>query len=518
MFYLQATSSANLGSIVEKMHKHPLTVTRNSTLAYAESLRVGVLIRNIQSPMFNENEKSTFVLELRQAVTSIRQHQQMVNERILGEEGKQLAKKTNAVLDKWANVISKIDSSSTNNPELLSELLSEFVRLEAELSAYYVEIVEYAKVKGDGFFNNSVNSIKQSNRSSLIFFILAIIFITTLATLVFKSIIKSLNALKDTIEIVERDSDLSKRAIVQSNCEISAIANGFNAMMVKIENSVRQGLGAANSIACSNEAFDKQTNAILDSASEQSVEINRIAQVISEISTGIQAIAQHADTTNTKVAEANTVATRSDTFVKQMVNDIQELADSANKTTSTVDQLKQDTDNIDSILDVIKSIAEQTNLLALNAAIEAARAGEQGRGFAVVADEVRNLAERTTQSTSEIHQTIAKLQEGTDSVVNAIAGNGKLVDNSIEKAQNVTADISRIHVLMDEISKMNTGIAKGTHDQANASENADRLIQTISVISDKNKENATSINQHNKALLDLSEALNHSMQQFKVSS
>lgn len=514
MFYFQATSSANLGGIVENMYKHPLTVTRNSTLAYANSLKVGVMVRNIQSPIFHNDKKNEYAMELQQAVTSIRQHQQVINERILGEEGKKLAKKTNTVLNEWVNAVSKINPSGVSKPEHLSE----FIRLEAQLSGLYVEIVEYAKVKGDGFYSTSVNSIKKSNRLGLIFFIVAIIFITTLATLVFKSIARSLNALKDTIEIIKRDSDLSGRVKVQSKCEIGSIANDFNDMMVKIENTVVKGLEAANSISSSNKAFDKQTNAILDSASEQSIEIGRITHIISEINQGIQAIAQHADNTNNKVAEANTAATRSDTLVKQMVVDIQALADSASKTTTTAEQLKQDTDNIDSILEVIKSIAEQTNLLALNAAIEAARAGEQGRGFAVVADEVRNLAERTTQSTSEIHQTITKLQAGTDSVVNAIAGNGKLVNNSIEKAQDVTADISRIHLLMDEISNMNNGIAKGTHDQANASANADRLIQTISVISDKNKENATSINQHNQALLDLSEALNHSMRQFKVSS
>jgi methyl-accepting chemotaxis protein len=513
MSFIQLNSIGKLGDIVDKMHRHPLTVTRASALAYANVLKIGLSVRDAINSSTSQAVKASAIRQVADAQKLTRDHLSIVNERILGDEGKALARTSNALFEDWTKVTqSLLDSGASEG-----EAYTRFIEQEKELSQRFYEIVDYAEVKGNGFYNNATTSIKSTNTNVIFLIVAAVIIAVIIAWAVFKSIVNPLNSLLGTIQIIEKSSDLSGRAKLVSNCEVGVIANHFDEMMKKIEVSVIHALDAAKVIEHSNHEFSQQTTAISQSIGTQSTEITQVAQTISDMNQAIQLVAKSADSTKERVNEANNVADRSDNFVKAMAADIDGLSKSAEKTTELVTQLQKDTDDIGNILEVISGIAEQTNLLALNAAIEAARAGEQGRGFAVVADEVRTLAERTTVSTAEIQTNIEKLQKGTVQVVGAIQSNANMIEDSVEKAESVTKEIAQIRTLMDEISLMNTDMADSMLQQAEASEGVDKRIQTISVLSNEASDNTVKMQQQNADLLTQSQELNQSMQQFKVS-
>jgi methyl-accepting chemotaxis protein len=514
MSFIQFNSIGKLGDIVDKMHRHPLTVTRASALAYANVLKIGVFVRDATNPATQQALKISAVRQVADAEEVTREHLAIVNDRILGDEGKALARTSTDLFEDWVRVTQRLLDSG----ESTGEAYETFMQQEKELSQRFYEIVDYAEVKGNGFYSNATSSIESTNTNAIILILTAIVIAIVIAWAVFKSIVNPLNSLLNTIQGIEKSSDLSGRAELASHCEVGVIARHFDKMMKKIEVSVIHALDAAKVIEQSNQEFSLQTDAISQSIGTQSAEVHQVAEAISDMNQAIQLVAKNADSTKERVNEANNVADRSDNFVQAMSADIDGLSKSAEKTTELVTQLQKDTDDIGNILEVISGIAEQTNLLALNAAIEAARAGEQGRGFAVVADEVRTLAERTTVSTAEIHTNIEKLQKGTGQVVGAIQSNTDMIEDSVEKAESVTKEIAQIRALMDEISLMNTDMADSTQQQAEASEGVDQRIKTISVLSTEASENTVKMQQQNADLLIQSQELNRSMQQFKVSN
>jgi methyl-accepting chemotaxis protein len=514
MSFIQFTSVGSLGDIVDKMNRHPLTVTRASALAYANVLKIGVSVRDAVNPSNSQQAKNYALSQVTEAQRATQEHLRLVNERILGNEGKTLAKTSTDLFENWMNVTQRLLDSDQSG----GDAYDTFLQQEQDLSKRFYEIVAYAEDKANGFYSNSTSSIESTNTNATILIVLAVVIAIAIAWIVFKSILDPLDKLRNTIRNIERESDLSGRVGLDSRCEVGIISRRFDEMMKKIEGSVIQGLNSAKSIEQSNHEFSQQADAISQSIGTQSSEVNQVAKAISDMNQAIQLVAKNADSTKVRVNEANNVADRSDNFVQAMAADIDGLSKSAEKTTDLVNQLQKDTDDIGSILEVISGIAEQTNLLALNAAIEAARAGEQGRGFAVVADEVRTLAERTTVSTAEIQATIEKLQKGTRQVVGAIQSNANMIEGSVTKAESVTNEIAQIRTLMDEISLMNNDMADSTQQQAQASESVDQRIQTISVLSTEASDNTVKMQQQNADLLIQSQELNHSMQQFKVSS
>jgi methyl-accepting chemotaxis protein len=424
MSLIQFKSISKLGEIVDKMHRHPLTVTRASALAYADALKIGVGVRDAVNPNLPSDVKSSSIRQVKESQRQASMHLDIVNDRILGDEGKALARTSTRLFEQWTKVTDDVINSGSED----SKDYSLFLQQEAELSKQFYDIVLYAEEKGNGFYDNAKVSISTTNTNTLILIATSVVLAIVIAWVVFKSIVDPLSKLRITIRNIERDSDLSGRVDFISNCEVGVISRRFDEMMKKIEGSVIQGLEAAKSIEHSNHEFSQQTDAISQSIGTQSSEVNEVAKAISDMNQAIQLVAKNADSTKERVHEANNVADRSDNFVKAMAADIDGLSKSSETTTEMVNQLQKDTDDIGSILEVISGIAEQTNLLALNAAIEAARAGEQGRGFAVVADEVRTLAERTTVSTTEIQATIEKLQKGTNQVVKAIQSNTSMIE------------------------------------------------------------------------------------------
>jgi aerotaxis receptor len=247
---------------------------------------------------------------------------------------------------------------------------------------------------------------------------------------------------------------------------------------------------SAESIAAIAEETATDIEATVKGMSEQQHESDQVATAINEMLSTVQEVAGNAAQAASATQEANTEADHGRQVVTRAIDSINQLADEVQKAADVIERLETDSNNIGSVLDVIHDIAEQTNLLALNAAIEAARAGEQGRGFAVVADEVRTLASRTQESTEEIQAIIERLQNAAREAVAVMQGGSQQATSSVQEAAEAGASLDSIATAVATINDMNIQIASAAEEQSSVAEEINRNIVSITQYADTTTESA----------------------------
>jgi methyl-accepting chemotaxis protein len=236
---------------------------------------------------------------------------------------------------------------------------------------------------------------------------------------------------------------------------------------------------------------------------------------MNEMTATVRDVAKNAELAAESAGEANALTQAGQGVVATTVTGIGALAQEIDGAAGTIQTVKEDSVKIGSVLDVIRGIAEQTNLLALNAAIEAARAGEQGRGFAVVADEVRTLASRTQGSTQEIQGMIKSLQSGTEQAVAVMESSRSKAQASVEQAHQAGASLTAISRAVNNISDMNAQIASAATEQESVSEEINRNITIISQVANESAQGAEQINAASQDLARLATELQSAVAQFK---
>ncbi|WP_442963610.1 methyl-accepting chemotaxis protein [Pseudomonas sp. MF6755] len=269
---------------------------------------------------------------------------------------------------------------------------------------------------------------------------------------------------------------------------------------------LNQLVGAvADQAARSEEATDKQRH-----------ETDQVAAAINQMSAAAHEVAQNAQGAATAANQADSEGKAATQIVSLSVQSIHALVSDLRHSEGALNQLQDDVHSIVSVLSVIRSIAEQTNLLALNAAIEAARAGEAGRGFAVVADEVRALASKTQRSTQEIQGMIDRLQQGTANTVMAMRRSSEAGSSTSEAAGRATVSLNAIAELISTINLMNTQIASAAEEQTAVSEEVNRSVHQIAVVVEGVAQETRQGAETARSLASLSENLNAMVRQFKV--
>ena len=323
------------------------------------------------------------------------------------------------------------------------------------------------------------NYIQWINNVTYIVFSTSILLATLLALFITRNIISSINTIKTSMLKVTTDNDLTVHISSKNNDELSEIGNAFNHMLSNFKQliaSVDKSVINVNEVTNVLTLNIKQTNKGIDA---QMLETDMVATAITEMVATVEEIASNTTDTATKAQHTNESAQKGKQGVDATIAQISVLEGYLDASDKVIHQLVEDSVTIGSVLEVIRGIADQTNLLALNAAIEAARAGEQGRGFAVVADEVRSLASRTQSSTEEIETIISSLQNRTQEVV-------ELMDNCRKEGKESAMQANNAGELLDEINSdiisildMTTAIATAIQEQSAVANEVNKHVSSI---------------------------------------
>jgi methyl-accepting chemotaxis protein len=330
-------------------------------------------------------------------------------------------------------------------------------------------------------------------------------------------VLPPLKALHESlIDINSGNGDLTKRIPNRATDEVGDIINEFNSFIGKLQVIIGQVIGSTTNLATAAEEMSAITDQTSRGVRQQQNETDQVAVAMNEMSATAQEIARNATEAAKAAHQADGESVSGKKVVTETIESIDVLAMAVEKAAEVVHKLEAESKNIGIVLDVIKGIAEQTNLLALNAAIEAARAGEQGRGFAVVADEVRTLASRTQKSTEEIHGIIAKLQAGARDATHAMEDGRSHARTSVEQVAQAGASLESITSAVSRINDMNNQIASAAEEQSAVVEEINRNITTISQVSSQAADGAAQTSSASDELARLSAQLLSQVGQFRV--
>ena len=317
-------------------------------------------------------------------------------------------------------------------------------------------------------------------------------------------------------DIADGEGDLTQRVVVHSNDELGQLSRAVNTFLEQLQTLIRQVAESTLQVASAAEEMSAIASGQEKLVNEQYMAVDQVSTAATEMSAAIHEVADNAHSTADAAREADHQGHAAADVVSATMSDLRRLAADVEEAAGVINNLEQDTDKIGGVLSVIEGIAEQTNLLALNAAIEAARAGEQGRGFAVVADEVRALAARTQDSTRDIQQMIQKLQSGTGQAVAVMQRGAELAGQSVEKAGTTETSLNETSASVMRINDMAAQIAAACEEQSQTTEDIARNISGIRDLSNQAAQSSQESRDASNALARLASTLQQQVGRFKT--
>lgn len=343
-------------------------------------------------------------------------------------------------------------------------------------------------------------------------FVLAMLLITGLMR---KIVVTPLGEIRNTMNLISQNADLRLRLATHSNDEIGQLCRSFNSMLSSFADSLNQVSQTSVDLSNATAKISTVANQTTAAARQQHHETESVLQAINQLESSVRDVRGAAGSAAQASIEADRQASSGATTTKNAIDGIYELVSEIERAAEVIRRLDEKSKGVGSVLDVIKGLAEQTNLLALNAAIEAARAGEQGRGFAVVADEVRTLATRSHQATEEIENIIDQLQrEAKDAV--AVMDNAKYsAEQRRSQVQSADEGLNLIAERVAHIRQLNAQMAETADNQNQVAQHVSRSVANISSLTDRTAQDAEQTNAASRELVKLADRLNKLVDQFK---
>ena len=333
---------------------------------------------------------------------------------------------------------------------------------------------------------------------------------------IIKHVINPTKELQRTMLAMQADGDLSKRAQIRSSDEIGQIAVAFNALVESFQSIVSQVNGYAEQVATSASSLTQDAEQIAQSSQQQSDAAANTASAVDEMSASISSVADSANAVSQQSQDSLQRAMHGQQSLQEMIGEITHVENAVQQMASSVDAFVKSTQTITSMTQQVRDIAEQTNLLALNAAIEAARAGEQGRGFAVVADEVRKLAEKSAQSASQIDVVTKTLADQSEQVEKSIQSGVHSLQSSQSHMQSVASVLAQSNESVEGVNRGVDGITASVHEQKQTSLEIVRNVENIAAMAESNNSSIMHTVQAAKDMEQLADNLKKSVGHFKL--
>lgn len=360
----------------------------------------------------------------------------------------------------------------------------------------------------------------EGQQSALMILVITVVVLIVTALIFLASmrvVVASIRTLRDQLDnIAQGEGDLTQRIPVTSNDDLGQLAGAFNGVLANLQTMIGTIQELSSQLAGGAKDLEQAAGENRDGVASQTDSITMVATAINQMQSAIEEVAGNASRASEVSRNAEGNAAKGADIVRHSGSQVRRLASQINQGVEVIRKLADDSSNITSVLDVIRGIAEQTNLLALNAAIEAARAGEQGRGFAVVADEVRTLAKRTQQSTENIQEMITALQNGVSDVVSVMESSTLEAGATEKTAAEAEGELTSILDAMTNINDLNTSVASATEEQTQVIDEINRSVTQINDLANESAARSSDIDGISKSLADYARQLSDQAGRFKV--
>lgn len=406
-------------------------------------------------------------------------------------------------------------SNADKRDDMLALLGGKYKKASDELS---VQMAALIKINQDGAADSDQQASQayaQAITGVFTFIIVAAVLTGLMALLFTRSITQPLTQAVRVAQVIAK-GDLTESFDVAGVDEPAQLLNALQTMQQNLKSAILNIADSSNQLASAAEELNAVTEDSTRGLHQQSHEIEQAAAAVNEMTAAVDEVARNAVATSEASRESTQTAWHGQQQVSKTVESIRLLSDDVTRTSEEVKTLGDGVTNISKVLDVIRAIAEQTNLLALNAAIEAARAGEAGRGFAVVADEVRALAHRTQMSTQEIEQMVGTIQKGSAGAMNAMQASTQRAHQTLEIAQDAGGALERITDAINQISERNLVIASASEEQAQVAREVDRNLVNIRDLAVQTSAGANQTSAASQELTKLATSLNTLVARFSV--
>lgn len=423
-------------------------------------------------------------------------------------EGEQLVNRVLADIQSYKDLLQRYEANISAQPDIVSAIQEQMLASARSAIEQTEDLKKREQTLMAERYDLTVAEI-------IIVTVTAILIASVVVWILTKSITGPIN---ESVEIANKvaSGDLTVDVRSQRGDEFGQLLAAFSTMITNLRELIREIDSGASSIASSSEELSTVTNQTSRGVAEQQSQTDQVATAMNEMVATVNDVAKSAEAAFEAANHASEKSGNGEQAVRETLEFVADLNKQSATVTRQLSSLQSETNNIGTVLDVIKSVAEQTNLLALNAAIEAARAGEQGRGFAVVADEVRSLAQRTQSSATEIETLISNLVTSAETSVTSMESGNKLAEQTLERAELAGTAIQEMAEGVEEIRQHNSQIATAAEEQSSVAEEINQNVTLIRDVGDQSAASTEQVSAASEELARLAEGLSTQVARFKV--